>query len=491
MKRKHSLLILLGFLLFHFTSAQVVINEVQYGSSSTIELKNVGSSTVDVSNWWLCYLFTYRQLSASNITVTGNTMMAPGDIVTISGSGLSLGTSSDLGIYNSSSFGSSTAMEDFVQWGAGGQGRESVAVTKGIWTAGDFVPSVMNANSTIEWNGGGDGSQFWFEITTGSLGSENIILNCNGGTVALTGGGTSAQVCLDGMAQVLSFDSTGTSGTNFAYVVTDNNGTILGLPPGDMVNFQPAGPGECWVWGLSYTGTVTAQVGDNATQVALSDGCFDLSDNFLVVFRDSVSGGNITDEMGNDSVFVCIDGTDQFVSFDSSNVVGPNFAYVITDDQGTILGLPPGDMANFAPAGPGICYVWGLSYTGNIIAMMGQNALQVPLTDGCFDLSDDFLVVARDSSNCTTSIEDKLPLGSVNIYPNPVQDLVTIELSQAIRSEVALLTIHDLTGREIYRAEWESIQDRQNVDTHKWDSGLYILTLQTDAGVFRSKIVKE
>ncbi|MEL6845104.1 MAG: T9SS type A sorting domain-containing protein, partial [Bacteroidota bacterium] len=135
--------------------------------------------------------------------------------------------------------------------------------------------------------------------------------------------------------------------------------------------------------------------------------------------------------------------------------------------------------------------VWGLSYTGNIIAMMGQNALQDPLTDGCLDLSEDFLVVARDSSNCTTSIEDKLPLGSVNIYPNPVQDLVTIELSQAIRSEIALLTIHDLTGREIYRAEWESIQDRQNVDTHKWDSGLYILTLQTDAGVFRSKIVKE
>ncbi|MEO1382615.1 MAG: T9SS type A sorting domain-containing protein, partial [Bacteroidota bacterium] len=304
-------------------------------------------------------------------------------------------------------------------------------------------------------------------------------------------GNDTVQVCLDGMPQVVSFDSVGAVGPNFAYVVTDNNGTILGLPPGDMVNFQPAGPGECWVWGLSYTGNVTAQVGDNATQVALSDGCFDLSDNFLVVFRDSVSGGNITDEMGNDSVFVCIDGTDQFVSFDSSNVVGPNFAYVITDDQGTILGLPPGDMANFAPAGPGICYVWGLSYTGNIIAMMGQNALQVPLTDGCFDLSDDFLVVARDSSNCTTSIEDELPLGSVNIYPNPVQDLVTIELSQAIRSEVALLTIHDLTGREIYRAEWESIQDRQNVDTHKWDSGLYILTLQTDAGVFRSKIVKE
>ncbi|MEO0585994.1 MAG: hypothetical protein AAF135_27535, partial [Bacteroidota bacterium] len=143
-------------------------------------------------------------------------------------------------------------------------------------------------------------------------------------------GNDTVQVCITGLPQVVSFDSVGAVGPNFAYVVTDNNGTILGLPPGDMVNFQPAGPGECWVWGLSYTGNVTAQLGDNATQVALTDGCFDLSDNFLVVFRDSVSGGDmITDDLGNDTVQVCIDGTPQVVSFDSVGNVGPNFAYVV------------------------------------------------------------------------------------------------------------------------------------------------------------------
>ncbi|MEL6134497.1 MAG: lamin tail domain-containing protein, partial [Bacteroidota bacterium] len=99
MNRKIFLFVLLGILTIHFSMAQVVINEVQYGSSSSVELKNTGSTTVDISNWWLCYLFTYRQLSAMNITVTGNTMMAPGDIVTLSGSGLSLSASSDLGIY--------------------------------------------------------------------------------------------------------------------------------------------------------------------------------------------------------------------------------------------------------------------------------------------------------------------------------------------------------------------------------------------------------
>ena len=158
MKQFFSLFTLFMLLSLPFAQGQVVINEVQYVGTDQIELKNTGSSMVDVSNWWLCYRFVYRQLSAANITVTGNTLMQPGDIITISGTGLSLdNVSSDLGIYNSSSFGSSTAMQDFVQWGAGGIGREPVAVAKGIWTAGDFVPTVSGSNSSIEWDGLGDG----------------------------------------------------------------------------------------------------------------------------------------------------------------------------------------------------------------------------------------------------------------------------------------------------------------------------------------------
>ena len=63
------------------------------------------------------------------------------------------------------------------------------------------------------------------------------------------------------------FDSTTTSTESYVYVVTDPTGLILGLPPGDSVDFGGAGIGTCWVWGLSYSGNFTAQVGDNATTV--------------------------------------------------------------------------------------------------------------------------------------------------------------------------------------------------------------------------------
>ena len=256
--------------------------------------------------------------------------------------------------------------------------------------------------------------------------------NPMGGTVSGPMGADTVNVCISSGEGPVSFDSTSTSMAQFTYVVTDPNGVILGVPPGDVVDFAVAGPGVCWVWGLSYTGNVTAHVGDNALAVALTDGCFDLSDDFLVVFRDTLSGGNITDNMGNDSVFVCIDGTPQVISFDSTNTVGPNFTYVVTDDQGTILGLPPGDMVNFQPAGPGECWVWGLSYTGNVTAQVGDNATQVALTDGCFDLSDNFLVVFRDSVSGGSAITDDMGNDTVQVCLEGMPQVVSFDSVGAV-----------------------------------------------------------
>ncbi|MEL6674206.1 MAG: T9SS type A sorting domain-containing protein, partial [Bacteroidota bacterium] len=236
--------------------------------------------------------------------------------------------------------------------------------------------------------------------------SDNFIVvlreDVDGGAVkSESGGPQDLYVCYNdpNAPTVFAFDSLGTSGPNYAYVVTDTAGTILGLPPGDMVDFAGAGPGECWVWGLSYTGTVTASVGDNALQVALASGCFDLSDNFIRVIRDDVDGGAVKSESaGPQDLYVCYNDPNAptVFAFDSLGNVGPNYAYVVTDTAGTILGLPPGDMVDFAGAGPGECWVWGLSYTGTVTASVGDNALQVALSSGCFDLSDNFIRVIRD-----------------------------------------------------------------------------------------------
>jgi hypothetical protein len=104
-------------------------------STNTVTLKNYGTSNVPISGYWFCNYPAYGQVS----NMTGVASLDAGEEVIINSSiNFNVGDG-EFGLYNSSNFGSSTAMEDYLQWGNAGHVRESVAVAKGIWAAGTFV----------------------------------------------------------------------------------------------------------------------------------------------------------------------------------------------------------------------------------------------------------------------------------------------------------------------------------------------------------------
>ncbi|MCB0554104.1 MAG: hypothetical protein KDD02_11175, partial [Phaeodactylibacter sp.] len=106
-------------------------------------------------------------------------------------------------------------------------------------------------------------------------------------------------------------------------------------------------------------------VGDDAAAVALSDDCFDLSDNYITVVRVVPDGGMVSRPNGATEVYVCPgDGNPDIVRADSSGTAGL-YTYVITDENNIILSLPTGDSFDFDDAPAGICRIWGLAYTGN------------------------------------------------------------------------------------------------------------------------------
>ncbi|MEM1324140.1 MAG: T9SS type A sorting domain-containing protein, partial [Bacteroidota bacterium] len=238
--------------------------------------------------------------------------------------------------------------------------------------------------------------------------------NPDGGTVAMPSGATTRYTCPgDGIDDIVEFTRSTSSLANYAYVVTDDNNIILGLPPGNSLNFEGAGTGVCRVWGLSYTGMVTAQVGDDAAAVALSSDCFDLSDNFIEVIRDNPDGGTVAMPSGATTRYTCPgDGIDDIVEFTRNTSSLANYAYVVTDDNNIILGLPPGNSLNFEGAGTGVCRVWGLSYTGMVTAQVGDDAAAVALSSDCFDLSDNFIEVIRDNPDGGTV---EMPDGNTEI----------------------------------------------------------------------------
>ena len=236
----------------------------------------------------------------------------------------------------------------------------------------------------------------------------------NGGTVSMPSGETEIYTCTQNdTPDVVMFQHEGASNSKYIYIITSPELEILGIEPADSHDFDNAPPGTCWVWGLSYTGELTAKVGDHAGEVALSDDCFDLSDNFIKVIRDVPNGGSVSTPTGLNTVYTCTqDGKADLVPFSHKDASNSKYVYIITSPTLEILGIEPEDRHDFDGAPPGTCWVWGLAYTGNLLAEVGQNAGEIALSDDCFDLSDDYIEVIRDAPEGGTV---SMPSGETSI----------------------------------------------------------------------------
>lgn len=140
----------------------VVINEFST-TRDWVELANLSDNPIDVSDYILCLgPGTYRTLSDLEI-LSGTTTTIPANGFLVVGYDLAP-TSGGLGLYeNGSDFTNPETLLDFVQYGADGTSRESVAVSAGIWTLGEVVSLPVNSSSTLAYDGNGDSASDWFE----------------------------------------------------------------------------------------------------------------------------------------------------------------------------------------------------------------------------------------------------------------------------------------------------------------------------------------
>ena len=142
-------------------------------------------------------------------------------------------------------------------------------------------------------------------------------------------------------------------------------------------------------------------MGLNANDI---QGCFSLS-NPVEVIRENASGcqANGGELFGGPFTFNSVgDGTPDMIpegSITLANDQGENSQWVVTDDEGYILGLPPMPSAvNFDIQGAGICLIWHLSYNDTITGVgVGLNANDI---QGCFSLSNPIEVIRENASDC-------------------------------------------------------------------------------------------
>ena len=133
-------------------------------ANNTLRIKNFSAAPIDISTYRLCALFEYSNLNDASVSViSGDFSLSQNEEVVLQWNAMTgfNATSSDLGLYlPTGAFTSAASMVDFVQYGAGGQGREYVAVAAGIWAVGTFLqtgsgPWVFNGTGTQS------GINFW------------------------------------------------------------------------------------------------------------------------------------------------------------------------------------------------------------------------------------------------------------------------------------------------------------------------------------------
>ncbi len=275
------------------------------------------------------------------------------------------------------------------------------------------LPPTLEAVMGVDFDGAGVGSCYIYHVTyssgiegleqggnletlSGSFAVSNFVtVNRNALNAGVLSGGP-FMFSVDGSADMVSgitLDETELAGSNQGYVITDADLNILGLPPTleavEGVDFDGAGIGLCLIWHITYEdGIVGLEAGANAADL---DGFFALS-NSVSVYRNPnagvISGGPFTFQVDGNPDMV------SGISLDSSAATGSNSTWVITDDQGNILGLPPTLAAvegvDFDGAGTGVCLIWYMRYEDGLTGLaMGNN---VDDLEGLYGLSNSITV---------------------------------------------------------------------------------------------------
>ena len=454
--------------------SQVVINEFQPGTDQ-VEIKNTGDTEISVANFFLCSFPVYNELNELTIE-SGDLMLSPGEIVVLSGHAMG-DMDDELGLYIMPSYANPDAIIDYVEWGSTGHQRSSVAQAAGIWGMGDFIPTV-NPGESIQWDGLGDSSSNWFQGPD-TFGAENGGCEVEGGDISTM---DPTEICAgDGIADPINVTLEGNSGANSAWVITDESGTILELPPGPPFDLEEAGEGTCLIWNISFEdGLLGAEVGENTADL---EGCYALS-NPVTVIRNGIAGGTVSTDDGETLVTVTVgDGNADEFTFASADNQGANFVFIITEEDGTILDILDGNTADFEGAPAGICHVYGFSYYGDIVGDAGDNVDDLASTEGCSQISENFVIIDRQP----VGVDENL-IGNLEIWPNPASQTLNIQLPSTLR--VGQLSIYNAQGQNVWT---DSINGSGNlqVDVSHLAKGAYHLHLTNGVNSFRSTLLKQ
>jgi len=105
--------------------------------------------------------------------------------------------------------------------------------------------------------------------------------------------------------------------------------------------------------------------------------------------------------------------------------------------------------------------------------------------DTCFSITRDFLY---HHLKLPTSIPETEEL-EIQVYPNPVTDLLTIRVDEAVPSKPLNMNIVDVNGQKMFAGAVSSSESR--LDVSQWPSGVYFMQVEQNGRRFGRKFMKK
>ncbi|MBK9489879.1 MAG: T9SS type A sorting domain-containing protein [Haliscomenobacter sp.] len=198
---------------------------------------------------------------------------------------------------------------------------------------------------------------------------------------------------------------------------------------------------------------IRVQFGQDLLNSALSTDCYDLSENFVTVVP---------------------------------------YRFLVTDEQNIIRSILPADSLNFDTLPAGVFRVWGLSYTGTLLAQVGQDAAIAVLANNCFELSSNFVRVSVGAGLDAPGIPDlqvNTPSTKANtaqslqlgLYPNPAQEELYLSFeNMALGNARASIRILHPTGAVLRRWTLDTSPGKNTtlLNVQELPAGWYLLEMQ-------------
>ncbi len=326
----------------------------------------------------------------------------------------------------------------------------------------------------------GNGCQDSASAGVSDLGAPSISLQSSSGVTCFGDCDGSAMVSATGGATPYTFtwntspvqtgtSATGLCGVNVNASVTDGLGCVA------VISVSISEPSAL---------LISDEIGIGPTCSGLSDGTID-----------------ITAAGGTGSLSYSIDGGSNYTgSGNFTGLSGGSYNVVVMDASGCTdtgsaitLMIPAALMVNtssiiesFPSAGdgsatasvtggtPAYTYAWSTTPTQtNIIANgLTTGSYQVVVVDanGCLDSSSVFVGVGVGIAEMIQGIE-------VNLYPNPANDHITVEITY---NEIAVIEIIDIVGKQILRSE---MNNKIIIDVNSYKEGMYLYRISTLEGM--------